>query len=165
MRRRLLFAAFGLVAAVLTFGFGAAFSRGTIWHFSSWEAGADRASLWEALEHVSDCWGACGGDHEFWDLQHRNLTHAGVLLLVAVGVGIAIYWAGVGRGRSDETADQAGYQDTPTGAVPDRRAGPKPAGEGVAPDRLDAHAAGWTWRRWAALAVLAALLAVMALTG
>jgi hypothetical protein len=125
MRRRLLFAAWALLAATLTLRVGAGRLEGDVWHFASWEAGADRASLWEALEHVPDCWRACRTDDEFWQLQHRALTDAGVLLLVAVGVGIGVYLGGVRRAKSDEPAD---YKETPTGAVPDGRAGPPPAG-------------------------------------
>lgn len=125
MRRRLVFAACALLAAALTYRVGAGLLGGDVWHFASWEAAADRASLWEALEHVPDCWGACRSDDEFWRLQHRTLTNAGILLLVAAGVGIAVYRGGVRRARSDEKAD---YKETPTGAVPDGRTGPPPVG-------------------------------------
>ena len=125
MRRRLLFATCALLAAALTFRVGACLLEGDVWHFASWEAGADRASLWEALEHVPDCWRECRSDDEFWQLQRDTLTNAGILLLVAVGVGIAVYCGGVRRVRPDEKAD---YKETPYGAVPDGRAGPPPAG-------------------------------------
>ena len=124
MRRRLLFAACALAAAALTFRIGAALMAGDVWHFSSWEVGARRASLWDALEHVPESRRNSRGDDEFWRLQHRTLTNASGLLLVAVVVGIAVYWGGVRRGRSDEPAD---YKETPTGAVPDGRVKPPPA--------------------------------------
>jgi hypothetical protein len=124
MRRRLVFAACAVLAAALTFRVGAALLRGDVWHFSSWEVGARRTSLWEALAHVPESRRASRSDDEFWDLQHRTLTNAGVLLLASVGVGVAIYWVGVRRGRSDEPAD---YKETPAGAVPDGRVGPPPA--------------------------------------
>ena len=125
MRRRLVFAACAVLAAALTFRAGAAILRGDVWHFSSWEAGARRASLWEALEHVPESRRQSRDDDEFWRLQHRILTNAGGLLLVAVGVGIAVYWGGVRRGRSDEPAD---YKESPAGAVPDGRVEPPAAG-------------------------------------
>ena len=124
MRRRLVFAVCAVLAAALTFLVGAALLGGDVWRFSTWEAGARRASLWEALAHVPESRRASRSDDEFWRLQHRTLTNAGGLLLVAVGVGIAVYWGGVRRGRSDEPADN---KETPAGAVPDGRVEPPTA--------------------------------------
>jgi hypothetical protein len=121
MRRRLLFAIGALVAAVFTFRVGAAMLGGTVWRFGSWEIVGRRTSLWEALQYVSQSRREARDDDEFWSLQADNITNAGILLLVAVGAGVAAYWAGMRRTRPDDRAD---YKEAPGGSVPDGRVGP-----------------------------------------
>src|SRR5262245_33665767 len=70
------------------------------------------ANLWQAMDEPS----------AEWQFQDGNTFCTASLLMVSVGVGLLVYWIGMGRRRPVEAAD---YKDAPGGAVPDGRIDPK----------------------------------------
>jgi hypothetical protein len=70
------------------------------------------ANLWRAIGHGS-----------WWRSTDGNLLSTAFLLVIATGVGLLVYWIGMGRRRPVEAAD---YKDAPGGAVPDGRGGSTP---------------------------------------
>jgi hypothetical protein len=107
----------------------------TVWEWAGWKAGAWGAvghdgDLWEAIGNVPFCLRQSPDNTEFWGLQDGNLFSTAVLLLISIGLGLLVYWIGMGRRRPVEAAD---YNDAPGGAVPDGRIDPPPPSHAAPP--------------------------------
>jgi hypothetical protein len=117
MRRRWHFPLWALDTFLGVFAAGSFLHEWTIWRHPlinsryGWQA-AD-TNLWQAIADPSASWR--------WDDPNPFCT--AVLLLIAIGVGLLVYWIGMGRRQPPEAAD---YKDAPGGAVADGRVGPTP---------------------------------------
>jgi hypothetical protein len=120
MRRRVPPSVWAFGTALLVLVVGTALPLGDVCHFSQWEGHSRRAALWEALYWLPQTRREAT-DAEFWGCEDRTLTNAGILLVVTAVAGCFAGWVARRRGRPPEAGD---YRESPSGSLPDGRAGP-----------------------------------------
>jgi hypothetical protein len=126
MRRRIPPAAWAFTAALAVLIVGGLMPLGTVCRFGAWEIVGRRAPLWEGISRLPEARREARNDREFWDCEDRNVTNAGIVLLIAGAVGALVYGFACRRTRPIEAPD---YREAPDGAVPDGRLGtPDPPG-------------------------------------
>jgi hypothetical protein len=91
------------------------------WTVRQWPGGRQFGSEEEIVD--VNLWQAIG-QGSWWRSTDGNLFCTAFLMLIAIGVGLLVYWIGMGR-RSRRPMEAADYKDAPGGAVPDGRVGPK----------------------------------------